>query len=1202
MSRVSTDAQLAVAGSSVSAPPSVRVSDSGGNPVSGVAVLFTVASGGGSRAPTTSVSTDSSGTATLTSWTLGTVAGANTLQASSIGLTGSPITFTATGIPGSAAALTGTQSIAGAASGAAFTTQPHISVVDANGNLVTSDNSTVVTAAISSGGSLVGTSTVTTVSGIATFTDLGLTGTSGTQYTVTFSASGLTSVDQGVIAATGAAAQLVLATAPAGATYGNTWTTQPVVQVQDSGGNIVTADSSTSVTISIAGQTLSGTTTVTAVNGIATFSSLSLTAAPATYPLVFTASSGIPFSGSTPTVVLGRSSQSISFAALVDRTYGDAPFSVSASTTSGLTAEFSSRTPTVCSVAGSTVSIIRAGLCTIRASQDGSANFTAASPEDQSFTVAQAVPALSWSNSTATFGDTPYAIMAPTPSTPGSFTYTSATTSVISVTGSQITVNGAGSSVITATFTPTDPVNYVSGGTVTSTLQVDRASQSVLSVTSLLGTYGSLVTLASSGGSGPGGVTFAVTSAGSAGCSLTGGGSTLTATTAGTCSVTATKAQDDDYLATTSAPATVTFERAAQASVTLLSSGGTYGTPLTLLATGGSGTGIVSFAVTSAGSAGCSLTGGGSTLTPSSAGTCTVTATRAEDVNYFAASSSATAVTFDRASQTVTFGGLTDKTFGDAPFPVVASVSSGLAVTIVSTTTSVCTVSGVMVTLVGGGACSLNAVQSGSTNYLPAVTVTQPFEVLRAAQAPLAISSGSTAAYGARVLLTTNGGSGIGAVTYAVVAGSCTISAGRLTLGDVGDSCGVRAEKAADSDYLSTTSAVQTITVVRSGQTITFATSVSRAPVPNDVYTPVAVSTSTATDSATGVPVALSVAIASAGVCTLTAGVVTFEAVGACVIEANADETTSYTAAAQQSQTITVVPVPVPAPAPGPAVEAPLADIPRPATLDTTVLTAAPPAVALQPGQDIVLVGGVPVAITTSANPANTGLVLAGADWGLSLGPLGADGRPAPLGADGALVLAPSGSLPLAASGYSANSSVFVYLMSTPILLGVLQVDANGALSGELELPRNLVLGSHTLQINGFSADGQMRSISLGVTVQRADYRSPRIGTRVTFEYRSAALTRAAKLTLASMVRQARSRDSSSTVTTTSVGAVRASGSTKADRRLAMQRARNVAAFLRSQGMAGHIRTEIRRTSVTNQFTDRFVEVTHEQMPRDAVN
>ena len=55
--------------------------------------------------------------------------------------------------------------------------------------------------------------------------------------------------------------------------------TQPVIQIRDAQGNVVTGDSATSVTVSIAsgtGGTLGGTATVTASSGIATFTNLTL--------------------------------------------------------------------------------------------------------------------------------------------------------------------------------------------------------------------------------------------------------------------------------------------------------------------------------------------------------------------------------------------------------------------------------------------------------------------------------------------------------------------------------------------------------------------------------------------------------------------------------------------------------------------------------------------------------------------------------------------------------------------------------------------------------------------------------------------------------------------------------------------------------------------------------------------------------------
>ncbi len=92
------DGQTASLGAAVSIAPSVIVKDVKNDPVAGVTVTFAVASGGGSVTGASAVS-DASGIAKVGSWKLGTVAGANTLTATCAGLTGSPVTFTATGDP-----------------------------------------------------------------------------------------------------------------------------------------------------------------------------------------------------------------------------------------------------------------------------------------------------------------------------------------------------------------------------------------------------------------------------------------------------------------------------------------------------------------------------------------------------------------------------------------------------------------------------------------------------------------------------------------------------------------------------------------------------------------------------------------------------------------------------------------------------------------------------------------------------------------------------------------------------------------------------------------------------------------------------------------------------------------------------------------------------------------------------------------------
>ena len=83
----------------------------------------------------------------------------------------------------------------------------------------------------------------------------------------------------------------------------------------------------------------------------------------------------------------GTSQQTITFNPLSDVTFGVAPYAVSATSSSGLPVTLSSNSALVCSVSGSTITIIGGGTCSITASQAGNATYAAAAPVTQSFTV-----------------------------------------------------------------------------------------------------------------------------------------------------------------------------------------------------------------------------------------------------------------------------------------------------------------------------------------------------------------------------------------------------------------------------------------------------------------------------------------------------------------------------------------------------------------------------------------------------------------------------------------------------------------------------------------------------------------------------------------------------------------------------------------------------------------------------------------------
>src|SRR5205807_574794 len=128
--------QSATAGTAVSAPPSVIVKDANGNPVAQVAVTFAVATGNGTITGG-SQTTNTSGVATVGSWTLSATAGPNTLTATSGSLSGSPVTFTATGTAGTAATIAASSATSQSSSPTRRSSElPSVIVKDANGNPV----------------------------------------------------------------------------------------------------------------------------------------------------------------------------------------------------------------------------------------------------------------------------------------------------------------------------------------------------------------------------------------------------------------------------------------------------------------------------------------------------------------------------------------------------------------------------------------------------------------------------------------------------------------------------------------------------------------------------------------------------------------------------------------------------------------------------------------------------------------------------------------------------------------------------------------------------------------------------------------------------------------------------------------------------------------------------------------------------------
>jgi hypothetical protein len=267
--RVTATSLSPVAGTAVTI--TAQLVDAGGNAVAsaGRTVTWTKSHPSGSFATPTST-TSASGAATV-AFTTHTLAGTEarvtaTDNALPTGASGTSAVITSQ--PGTSANLALTTPAAGATSGSAFASQPVVAIRDANGNTVTG-SAAAVTMTVSTGSTVVGTATVTAVNGVATFTNVGLSGATGS-YTLTFASPGLAAAAQTVTLAPGAPAQLSIA-GGAGqiATVASILSTAPRVLVRDAANNPVPGVSVTFTAFG-GGGSVTGGTQITNASGIAT--------------------------------------------------------------------------------------------------------------------------------------------------------------------------------------------------------------------------------------------------------------------------------------------------------------------------------------------------------------------------------------------------------------------------------------------------------------------------------------------------------------------------------------------------------------------------------------------------------------------------------------------------------------------------------------------------------------------------------------------------------------------------------------------------------------------------------------------------------------------------------------------------------------------------------------------------------------------
>jgi hypothetical protein len=211
------------------------------------------------------------------------------------------------------------------------------------------------------------------------------------------------------------------------------------------------------------------------------------------------------------------------------------------------------------------------------------------------------------------------------------------------------------------------------------------------------------------------------------------------------------------------------------------------------------------------------------------------------------------------------------------------------------------------------GTCKVDAKQVADSNWNAAAQIQRPITVNKGTPTLAWSTNPSPKTVGSSAYIPTATSLSPVARVYTLHAGStgCTISGSTISFIAVG-TCLVDADQAADSNWNAAAQVHQSITVNKGTPTITWTSTPPGAASPSAAgstivagtnYTPLATSQSTGT-------VTYSLDSTSRG-CTFISGVVSFTAVGTCVIDANQAVGANWNAAAQVQQKITVAPAPV---------------------------------------------------------------------------------------------------------------------------------------------------------------------------------------------------------------------------------------------------------------------------------------------------
>jgi YDG domain/Putative Ig domain/Putative metal-binding motif len=445
----------------------------------------------------------------------------------------------------------------------------------------------------------------------------------------------------------------------------------------------------------------------------------------------------------TLVITVNKGNQTISFASIPSKTYGDSDFTLNAIASSSLPITYTSSNPSVATVSGNTVTVVGVGATNIVASQSGDDNYNNATEVIQELVVSKA-------NQTITFGtlidkldsDADFQLTAST-SSGLPVTYTSSNESVIVISGNTASIVGPGTVSITASQGGNENYNAATAVAQNQVIINTALESQEITFNALPAvTYGDVAfELEATVDSG---LSISYTSSDETIASVTG--NVVTLLKPGTVTITASQVGGNGYNPAASVQQELIINKKSSTVSNVIVEDKIYNGTTTA--------GVTSYVLNgTVGNDAIALNTSNAVFENANAGTNKLVVPNfilngVDAGKYELVQPSNVIGTILKATQSITFNTLSSYTTATPSFILNGTASSGLTVTYSSSNTAVATISGNTVTIVGAGTATITAIQSGNDNYNAASDVTQSLVVTRANETLVAWQFGTPAAVG----------------------------------------------------------------------------------------------------------------------------------------------------------------------------------------------------------------------------------------------------------------------------------------------------------------------------------------------------------------------------------------------------------------------------------------------------------------------